>query len=717
VTVQGVWLEDSRAGPAEEERMAPSTKRGPILGGLGLLLGLCGAAAAEEGMWTFDNPPRALLQERYGFSPDAAWLERVRLASVRFNDGGSGAFVSPHGLLLTNHHVAVGQLQKMSSAEQDYVQGGFYARELADEIKAVDLELNVLQSMDDVTARVQAVVKPGMSAQAALEARKAERARLEKESQAATGLRSEIVDLYHGGEYWLYRFKRYTDVRLVWAPEKQAAYFGGDPDNFTYPRHDLDVALFRVYAGDAPLATPHFLKVNPEGAGAGELVFISGHPGGTDRLLTLSQLELLRQGKYPFMLGYLTRALGVLREFAARGPEQARQAAVLTYSYENALKAYAGQFQGLQDPQVMAVKRAQEQSLRAGVAANPEWSRLYGDAWERIERVAQRHAAEITRRDALELWRARLLPKLVSRVLSLVLYTAEIQKPDAERLDGYHDAELEELEFISLSPAPVYKDLEAALLALGFHVLLEKLDAQAPLRRLVSGAGGPEAAARAWLEGTRLDDPAARRALWVGGRAAVEASTDPLVVFARQLEPILRENDAWMKKNVESELTPASERVARARFAVLGKSSYPDATFTLRLTFGPVQGYPMNGSQAAPFTTLHGLYDRSLGFDRRPPWDLPARFWDRRARLALDTRVNFVCQCDIIGGNSGSPVLNRAAELVGVVFDGNIESLPGRFLFDPRANRAVAVHAGYLLHALEELYDAGELADELMGRK
>jgi hypothetical protein len=683
------------------------------LGGLGLLLGLCGPAAAEEGMWTFDDPPRALLQERYGFSPDAAWLEHVRLSSVRFNDGGSGAFVSPHGLLLTNHHVAVGQLQKMSSAERDYVRDGFYARELKDEIKAVDLELNVLQSVEDVTAKVQAVLKPGMSEEAALKARKAERARLEKESQAATGLRSEVIELYHGGEYWLYRVKKYTDVRLVWAPEKQAAFFGGDPDNFTYPRHDLDVAVFRVYEGDAPLATPHFLKVNPKGAQAGELVFISGHPGSSDRMDTYSQLEVQREVKLPFVLTYIERGLGVLREYSKRGPEQARRAQTLIFSYENGQKALSGEYAGLKDPVLMARKKAEEQALRDRVARDPEWKKAYADAWERIDRVVQEHIQEMFRRSLQQLMGSRL----AGRALSLVMYTAEVQKPDAERLDGFHDSELEELQFITLSPAPVYKDLEAALLALGFQISFEKLDAADPYRKLIAELGGPETAAKALLEGTRLDDPAARRALWDGGRKAVEASTDPLVVFARKLEPIIRENDAWSKKNVESVLTPASERVARARFAVLGKGSYPDATFTLRLTFGPVQGYPMNGSQAAPFTTLHGLYDRSLGFDQQPPWDLPARFWERRSRLDLDTRANFVCVCDITGGNSGSPVFNKSAELVGVVFDGNIESLPGRFLFDPRASRAVAVHAGYLIHALERLYDAGELADELLGRK
>jgi hypothetical protein len=677
------------------------------------LLGLALPAAAEEGMWTFDNPPATLLAERHGFQPDEVWLARVRLASVRFNDGGSGAFVGPNGLVVTNHHVAVGQLQKMSSAEKDYVQDGFYARELTDEIKAVDLELNVLVSMQDVTALVRAVLKPGLTDEAALMARKAEMARIEKESLDATGLRSEVVGLYRGGEYWLYRFKKYTDVRLVWAPEKQAAFFGGDPDNFTYPRHDLDVAVLRVYENDRPLRSEHFLPLNPAGAAAGELVFISGHPGSTDRMNTFAQLEALRDHRYPFILDYLQQGLEVLRTYASRNPEQARRAQTMIFGYENGLKALGGEYRGLKDQELMARKRADEQALRDKVSQKPEWKKEYAGAWETIERVVRLHVPELFRRGLQKPMGSRL----AQRALGIALYVRELQKPDAERLDGFHDAELDEFRFVTLSPAPVYKDLEIELLALSFRISVERLGPKDAYSKLVAELGGPEEAARKLIEGTGLDDPAARKALMDGGPAAVEKSEDPLVIFARKLEPLVRETDAWSKKNVEGVITPAAERVARARFEVLGKNTYPDATFTLRLTFGPVVGYPMNGTQAPPFTTLHGLYDRALGFDRQPPWDLPARYWERKSRLALETRVNFVCACDIIGGNSGSPVFNRQAELVGVVFDGNIESLTGRFLYDPTANRAVAVHAGYLVEALEKLYDAGDLVDELLGRR
>jgi len=666
-------------------------------------------AAGDEGMWTFDNPPLKILKEKYGFTMTREWLDHVRLASVRFNDGGSGSFVSSTGLVLTNHHVALGQLQKVSTPQKNYVRDGFFARTPAEEMKAPDLELNVLVALEDVTARVQQAVRPGMSGQEALKARKAEIARIEKESLDATGLRSDVVTLYAGGEYWLYRYKKYTDVRLVFAPEQQIAFFGGDPDNFTYPRYDLDFALFRVYEDGKPVESRHYLKWNPKGAAAGELVFVSGHPGSTERLSTVAELELERDHNLPAVIRVLERRLGVLKRYAAQGPEQERQAANQIFGIENSLKAYRGMYNGLLDKSLMAKKQNEESEFRRLVAARPDLERLYGSAWDEIEQAARR---SIEKKKEL-MFRSLRGSRLASLALNLVLYTAEVQKPDGERLDGFHDAQLESLRFRLFSPAPVYPQLEAALLGDSLQESLEELGPEDPFVRAALGGRAPADVAREAIEGTRLVEPAARKALVEGGPAAVAASQDPLVALARRIDPLVREMRKWEEDNLQSVQVSAGEKLGKARFALYGKTAYPDATFTLRLAFGTVKGYPMNGTQAPPRTTFYGLYDRAYSFDLKPPYDLPERFLRLKDRLELATPLNFVSTCDIIGGNSGSPVINTRGELVGLIFDGNIESLVGNYVYYEETNRAVSVHAGAIIEALRKLYDASSLADEL----
>ena len=666
-------------------------------------------AAGDEGMWTFDNPPLKILKEKYGFTMTREWLDHVRLASVRFNDGGSGSFVSSTGLVLTNHHVALGQLQKVSTPQKNYVRDGFFARTPAEEMKAPDLELNVLVALEDVTARVQQAVRPGMSGQEALKARKAEIARIEKESLDATGLRSDVVTLYAGGEYWLYRYKKYTDVRLVFAPEQQIAFFGGDPDNFTYPRYDLDFALFRVYEDGKPVESRHYLKWNPKGAAAGELVFVSGHPGSTERLSTVAELELERDHNLPAVIRVLERRLGVLKRYAAQGPEQERQAANQIFGIENSLKAYRGMYNGLLDKSLMAKKQNEESEFRRLVAARPDLERLYGSAWDEIEQAARR---SIEKKKEL-MFRSLRGSRLASLALNLVLYTAEVQKPDGERLDGFHDAQLESLRFRLFSPAPVYPQLEAALLGDSLQESLEELGPEDPFVRAALGGRAPADVAREAIEGTRLTEPAARKALVEGGPAAVAASQDPLVGLARRIDPLVREMRKWEEDNLQSVQVSAGEKLGKARFALYGKTAYPDATFTLRLAFGTVKGYPMNGTQAPPRTTFYGLYDRAYSFDLKPPYDLPERFLRLKDRLELATPLNFVSTCDIIGGNSGSPVINTRGELVGLIFDGNIESLVGNYVYYEETNRAVSVHAGAIIEALRKLYDASSLADEL----
>jgi hypothetical protein len=663
----------------------------------------------EEGMWTFDNPPAKQLKEKYGFTVTREWIDHVRLSSVRFNDGGSGSFVSPHGLVLTNHHVALGQLQKVSTSEKDYAQDGFYARSPAEEMKCPDLELNVLISMEDVTAQVQNAVKPQMSDADAFQARKSEIARIEKKSLEATGLRSDVVTLYSGGEYWLYRYKKYTDVRLVFAPEQQIAFFGGDPDNFTYPRYDLDMALFRVYEDGNPIESRNFLGWNSDGARTGELVFVSGNPGSTDRLSTMKQIETERDTVIPGTLKLIKNRLNALRRYAAEGSEQSRQAMTQIFSLENALKAYEGEYNGLLDKALIAKKQKEETDFRARVRANPELEKKYGKAWDTIANAQQK---AVSRYKELR-YRSLSGSRISSLASTIVRYVAEVEKPDGQRLDGFHDSELDSLRFLLFSPAPIYPQMEVVLLANSLQGSLDELGSQDPFVKTALNGRSPEAVAEQIVKGTKLEDPAFRKSLVEGGQAAVDASRDPAIVLARKLDPITREIQKWHEDNVESVLAAAGEKIGQARFAVFGKSTYPDATFTLRLSYGSVKGYPMNGTEAPPKTTFFGLFDRSYGFDHNPPFELPDRYMQGMERLDLRIPLNFVNTCDTIGGNSGSPVINSKGEIVGLIFDGNIESLVGDYIYNEDNNRSVAVHTAAMIEALRKLYDAGSLANEI----
>ena len=662
-------------------------------------------------MWTFDNPPTKLLQEKYHFTPTQEWLDHVRLSSVRLNDGGSGSFVSPHGLVLTNHHVARGQLQKNSTREHDYIRDGFFAATSDQEMKSPDLEVNVLVSMEDVTARVNDAVKAAATPEAQFAARRAAIAAIERESLAATGLRSDVVTLYQGGEYWLYRYKKYTDVRLVFAPEQQIAFFGGDPDNFTYPRYDLDMALFRVYENGKPIDSKNYLKWNPKGSADGDLVFVSGHPGNTERNDTLAELEELRDVAEPMTLLLLRARRATLNAYSAQGPEQARQAASAIFGVENSLKANIGRYQGLLDKNVMEKKQKEEQDFRAKVMANPEWKAAYGGAWDAIAAAEKQLDTR-----AKERFFHGTDSQLTGLATQIVQYVAETKKPDGERLPGYHEAQLDSLRLRLFSPAPIYPAMEIARITGALEVDQSQLPASDPFLKIVLAGRTPAQAAAALVNGSKLADPALRRKLIEGGQAAVDACDDPMIVLARQLDPMRRELIKWIEDNVQSVEQRAGEQLGKARFAVYGKTAYPDATFTLRLSYGQVKGYPMNGTQAPPKTTMFGLYDRAASFNFDGPFYLPTRWAENRATLDLSTPLNFVTTNDIIGGNSGSPVIDRDGAIVGLVFDGNIESLVGDFVYDGAANRTVAVHTAAMTEALQKLYGAGSIVSELLGK-
>jgi hypothetical protein len=667
---------------------------------------------AEEGMWTFDNPPLKLLKAKYGFVPTQAWLDHLRLSSVRLNDGGSGSFVSADGLLLTNHHVARGQLQKNSTADHDYLANGFYATSPDQEMKSPDLEVNVLVAMQDVTARVKGSAKGITDDAKALKAREAEIAAIEKESKDKTGLRSDVVSFYTGGEYWLYQYKAYTDVRLVFAPEQQAAFYGGDPDNFTYPRYDLDMALFRVYDNGKPLHTDNFLKWSAKGAAPGELIFISGHPGSTERDDTVSELLLQRDIVGPAVTEYLLRRIATAQAYAAQGPEQARQVGSLIFGLQNSLKVYVGRRDALADPAIIAKKESEEKEFRAKVAANPEWQKKYGEAWDTIAKVEEQLRPEIKG----QLFR-RTDSQLFSYALSIVQYVAEIKKPDGERLPQFHEAGLDSFKFRMNSPAPVMIPTEKLYMADALNLAEEKLGKNDAFVQAILQGGAVEPTVNALIDGTKLGDPAFRKSLLDGGEAAVAASTDPMIVTARRVDPLVRETNRRIRDTFGSVLTKEGEKLGEARFQVYGKDAYPDATFSLRLSYGTVTGYPYNGTTARPFTTFYGLYDRAYSFSDKMPFNLTPKEAAARDKIDLATPFNFVSTGDIIGGNSGSPVVNRDGELVGLIFDGNIESMAGDFVYDGAKNRAVAVHSAGMIEGLRKIYGADALADELQGKK
>ena len=669
-------------------------------------------ALADEGMWTFNNVPRAEIKKKYGFEVTDAWLKKAQMASVRFNNGGSGSFVSPNGLVLTNYHIVEDIVNEVSTPEKDLAKEGFVAKTRTEEIKAPSLELNVLMSIEDVTSRVNGAVKAGATDAEAFTARRAEIAAIEEESTKATGFRSDVITLYKGGQYNLYRYKKYTDVRLVFVPEFQAAFFGGDPDNFNFPRFNIDMALVRVYENDQPVHPEHYFKWSTAGAKEGTPVFVTGNPGSTSRLYTVAHLQELRDTSIPIILRLLERREAMLKKYMAMGEEQTRQAQNELNSIQNSLKVYRGQLAGLKDPALLARKTKEEEALRKSIAANPERQKMYGDAWDAIAKAHQNYPSYIRDRRIFE-QAAGFNSTLFTFARTLVRMADENAKPNAERLPEYTDARRASLELALYSPAPIYPEFEKLKLADSLGFMVELLGPDNALAKQILDGKTPEVRAKELIEGTKLADVEYRKQLAKGGKEAIASSTDPMIVIARTIDPKARE----VRKRYESELTGVETanyaRIARAKFDTEGTKLYPDATFTLRLSYGAVEGYSENGKKVAPFTTLGGLYSRSDSFKQQFPYNLPPRWVEKKASLDLNTPFNFVSTNDIIGGNSGSPTINQNGELVGLIFDGNIQSLVGDFMYDGSVNRAISVDSRGMLEVLKKVFGANDIVAEL----
>ena len=667
-------------------------------------------AQADEGMWPFNHVPVEQIKQKHGFEVSAEFLNRLQKGSVRFNNGGSGSFVSPGGLVMTNHHVASDCIKKLSSQAKDYIADGFYAEAGSDEMKCPDLELNVLMKINTVTEQINAKVNPGMSEKERFETQRAATADVEKECKDRTGERCDVVKLYQGGLFDLYEYKKYTDVRLVFAPEFPAAFFGGDQDNFTYPRYCLDVAFVRVYEDEEPIASPAFLPWSRNGSAEDELVFVTGHPGRTNRLKTEAQLRFERDLRMPFMLDWLDAMAKQLRRYGEAGGEAARLARDELFRLDNSIKAYTGMLGGLEDPELFGAKSEAERSVRASIEADEEKKEQYGGAWEAIAK------AQETKSEIYEEYRLIDSLGFYSRLFTIAkhLYrlSDELPKENAKRLPEYRESGLDSLYQRVFSPAPIYDDVEIAKLSRSLAFMRDRLGADHKIVRAVLGDRKPGDVAKSLIEGTKLKGVDFRKKLFDGQAKKAKTSDDAMIDLVRKVDEEARRLRKRYEDEVEAVEDAHGSRIAQARFAALGADAYPDATFTLRLSVGVVKSYNEGGETIEPFTRFSGLYGKVTGKD---PYILPQRFLDRKDRVDKDTPYNLVSTNDITGGNSGSPVVNRKGEIVGLIFDGNIQSLPNGFLYSEKQARAVSVDSRGIMEALRKLYDAKRVVGELTG--
>jgi hypothetical protein len=688
---------------------------------LALFLSALSSTFADEGMWLFNNPPLKQLKDKYHFEPTPQWLEHLQKSSVRFNSGGSGSFISSNGLCITNHHVGLDTLQKISSEKNNYVRDGFYAKTQAEEQRATDLELNVLMSIEDVTPRITSALKPGMTAEQSAAARQKAIAEIEKESKEKTGLRSDVVTLYQGGAYHLYRFKRYDDVRIVFAPEEQIAFYGGDPDNFEYPRYDLDICIFRAYENGQPAKIEHFLKWNPEGPKDGELTFVSGHPGRTDRQLSVTEVADLRDQEVPYLLNMYYRRETFLHAWADRSFENQRRAQQNIRGVENNRKRYDGYLAALLDPEIDRSLQAREQKLRDAMTKDAKWKGTLA-SYDRIKKAQDETAKIMPVYSYYETFRGKQgssyrAPRGFNNTLfkyarRLLRAGDERPKPNGERFAEFRDSNKESFELDLFSTEPVYDDLEQVMLTDSLSDLATRFGSTDPLVQKVLAGKSPTARAAELIKGTKLKDVAVRKQLYEGGAAGVTAAKDPMIELARLIDGPARAARKVFDNHDETKQQAYGD-IAKARFAIEGTSNYPDATFTLRLSYGAVRGYEENGKPVGALTDFAGLYARAAEHNNQPPFNLPQRWVDKKPALNSATKFNFVSDADIIGGNSGSPVVNQANEFVGIIFDGNIQSLVLDCIFTDKEARAVSVDSAAITEALRKVYDANALADEL----
>lgn len=666
-------------------------------------------AAADEGIWLFNAFPRQAVEKAYGFQMSDEFLNHLQQSAVRFNNGGTGSFVSASGLLFTNHHVGADCIQKLSTAQSDYMKNGFLAATQAEERRCPDLEVNVLSRIEDVTSKVEAGITPQTAPAEANRLRKAAMGAIEKACSAASGQRCDVVTLYAGGRYHLYQYKKYTDVRLVMAPEFGIAFFGGDEENFTYPRYNLDITFFRAYENGQPARIEQYFRWSKTGVKEGDLAFVPGNPGSTGRLMTVAELEFSRDVSYPLIHRRLQALISALETYMAQGAAEERVAKENLFGQQNSFKAYTGFLSGLRDQALMDRKRAEEKKLKAAINADPAQAEKFGKFWDELSTTYAKYRAFYAPFWLLERGAGRG-SSLFEIARDVVRYSVETRKPNAERLREYSESGLASLEQAMYSEAPIHPSMEIAVLADYFSFAAKELGAEHPAVKAMLGGKSPKEAARACVESSKLADVAERKRL-AADPAAVRASADGMIRLALALDPFARELRKRYEDEVESVVTRAASQIAQARFAAFGGSEYPDATFTLRLSYGAVRGYRDNAGKPVPYTTTFaGLYPK--GRDREP-FVIPPSWLKAKSKLNLQTPFNFVTTADTHGGNSGSATVNTKGEVVGILFDGNIESLPNRFVYTSRQSRSVHVSALGVIEALRNVYGASALLGEL----
>ena len=672
------------------------------------------APRAEEGFWPYNLVPKAAIKAKYKFDVTDQWLKHLQLATVHFG-GATGSIVSPQGLVLTNHHVGLRSLQQLSTPEKDLVKHGFLAPTLADELKVPGLSLRVLQSIEDVTGKVAAAVTPNMSPQEIAAAR--QKAIQAIQGSPEQGVSRQVVALYAGAVHHLYTYKTFNDVRLVFGVEYQTGFYGGDADNFTYPRYNIDVSMFRLYENDKPAQTPNYLRWSPKGSAAGELVFTTGHPGSTQRLNTAAHFEYRRDMALPFSIANLEMREAAVKKWMAQSDENARQGTTELFGIQNSLKSQRGQLKGLQDPAVMARKQAAEARLRAELAKNPAKQAELGDAWDVIAKSLG-VAREIDAERNFVANAAGLNSTLFAQARQMVraAYTPPAagaagrggQAPAAMPAGGPGGGR-------GGAQAPINLAREKLNLTESLAFMQKHLGADHAIVKRILAGKTPEARAAELVDGTRITDSEIRTLLRAGGRATIDASSDPMIVLARSLEADAQAVTKRFDSDVAAVQAAAYPKIGQAVFAVDGAKAYPDATLTLRLSYGTVKGYLEDGKQIPPYTNVAGLYERAAQHQGQPDYALAPKWTEAKASLDPKTPFNFVSTNDIVGGNSGSALVNKKGEIVGLIFDGNIQSLPGYFIYDESVNRAVSVDSRVILESLRKVYKADALANEIAG--
>lgn len=664
-------------------------------------------ASADEGMWTLNNFPSTKVKTKYGVDISKDWLQKVMKSSARIAGGCSASFVSANGLVMTNHHCVQSCIEQLSTASKDFIKTGFYAKSASNEVKCPAVEINRLVEITDVTKHVQDFTK-NATGKEFYDKLKAVTSRLEKDCAGDSDkVRCDVVSLYRGGQYHLYRYERYQDVRLVFAPEFAAAFFGGDPDNFNFPRYDLDVSFVRVYENNTPVKTQDYYRWSAKGPQENELSFVVGNPGSTSRLMTVADLKFLREHSMLDSLLMLSEQRGILTEFAQRGPEQKRISAGRLFGTENALKARKGRFAVLMDPKFLKDKMKSEKQLRDKVNASPKLKKLYGDAWNEVDEAYKNYLKVYDEMDAVE--RNGLGSRLFEIAKTLVRVSTETAKPNETRYPEYADARLPYLKQNLLSSAPIYDEFEITMMTFALSKVRERLGTDHPVVKKMLGKKSPQDVATELVKGTRLHDVKTREALLNGGRKAVEASNDPMIKYFLALDADARRTRDYFDEFVEGKLKHASEKIAKAQFAVYGDKLYPNATFSMRISYGQVKGWEENGKAVNPLTNFEGAFERHTGHE---PYALPETWFDAK-KLNLTTSLNFSSTNDIIGGNSGSPVINKDSEIIGLIFDGNIHSLGGDYGYDEAKNRAVSVSSNGIMEALKQIYSAERIVEEI----